>query len=95
MAQYKGSVELISGLTQKNGGDFPLMEAHAIQVDATGKRLDEKLAEIGRGLNESEKANLLILLAVAKNTSDEKMKAYNALLSAWGLNTSVSNESET
>ena len=49
MAQYKGSVELISGLTQKNGGDFPLMDAHAIQVDDTGKRLDEKLSEIGTG----------------------------------------------
>ena len=49
MAKYKGSVELISGLTQKNGGDFPLMDAHAIQVDDTGKRLDEKLSEIGTG----------------------------------------------
>jgi hypothetical protein len=49
MAEYKGSVELIGGLTPKNNGDFPLVSAHHIQVDDTGKRLDEKLAEIGVG----------------------------------------------
>jgi len=46
MAEYKGSVELISGLTQKNGGTFPLVNATAVQVDDTGKRLDEKLKEL-------------------------------------------------
>lgn len=46
MAEYKGSVELISGLTQKNGGTFPLVDATAVQVDDTGKRLDEKLKEL-------------------------------------------------
>lgn len=46
MAEYKGSVELISGLTQKNGGTFPLVNATAVQVDNTGKRLDEKLKEL-------------------------------------------------
>lgn len=49
MAEYKGSVELIGGLTPKNNGDFPLVSAHHIQVDDTGKRLDQKLAEIGTG----------------------------------------------
>ena len=49
MAKYKGSVELISGLIQKNGGTFPLIDASAVQVDDTGKRLDAKLAEIGTG----------------------------------------------
>lgn len=46
MAEYKGSVELISGLTQKNGGTFPLVNATAVQVDNAGKRLDEKLKEL-------------------------------------------------
>ena len=46
MAEYKGSVELISGLTQKNGDTFPLVNATAVQVDNTGKRLDEKLKEL-------------------------------------------------
>ena len=46
MAAYKGSIELISGITQKNGGDFPLVDASAVQVDDTGKRLDVKLKEL-------------------------------------------------
>lgn len=49
MAEYKGSVELIGGLTPKNNGDFPLVSSHHVQVDDTGKRLDEKLNEIGKG----------------------------------------------
>ena len=50
---YKGSIELISGLKQKNDVDFPLMEAHAVAVyetDALGEtkeiRLDEKLRRL-------------------------------------------------
>ena len=45
MAEYNGSIELISGITQKGGGTFPLAAAKDIQVDASGKRLDTKLAE--------------------------------------------------
>lgn len=43
---YNGSVELISGLTQKNGGSFPLVNAPDVQVDADGTRLDAVLAKI-------------------------------------------------
>ena len=43
---FKGSIELISGITQKNNQDFPLIEAHAVQVDESGKRLDEALGSI-------------------------------------------------
>lgn len=39
---YKGSVELISGITQKNNGDFPLVDASAVRV-TDEKRLDEVL----------------------------------------------------
>ena len=46
MAAYSGSVTLISGITQKNNGTFPLVNAPAVQVDDTGKRLDAKLAEL-------------------------------------------------
>lgn len=45
MAEYNGSIELISGITQKGGGTFPLAAAKDIQVDASDKRLDIKLAE--------------------------------------------------
>lgn len=46
---YNGSIDLISGLRAKNSGVFPLMEAHDIQVDEDGTRLDEKLQSIERG----------------------------------------------
>ena len=49
MAEYKGSVEIHGGFTPKGGRDFPLMQAKDIQVDDTGKRLDEKLAEMAGG----------------------------------------------
>lgn len=46
MAKYNGSVELISGITQKNGQNFPLADASAIQVNDDDKRLDEELVEL-------------------------------------------------
>ena len=49
MAEYQGTVELIGGLTPKNNGTFPLASAKDIQVDDTGKRLNEKLAELEQG----------------------------------------------
>lgn len=44
MENYKGTIDLISGLRPKNGKDFPLMQAHDIMVAEDGTRLDEKLA---------------------------------------------------
>lgn len=41
MAEYKGSIELIGGLTQKNNGDFPLV--HAKDVAFKEGRLPEYL----------------------------------------------------
>lgn len=43
---YDGSVQLIAGITQKGGGDFPLIEANAIQTQEDGTRLDYELANI-------------------------------------------------
>ncbi len=43
---YNGSIELISGLTQKNGGSFPLVNAPDVQVDEAGTRLPAALAKI-------------------------------------------------
>lgn len=45
---YKGSIELISGLKQKNDVDFPLVEAHAVAVYENEEeiRLDEKLKQL-------------------------------------------------
>lgn len=46
MAEYSGSIELISGITPKNNGDFPLVNAHDVQINSDGQRLDEILLEI-------------------------------------------------
>lgn len=57
---YNGSIELISGITQKNNQDFPLMDAHSVQVDEAGKRLDEKLNELAdMGITEADKAQIV------------------------------------
>lgn len=47
MAAYNGTVELIAGLKQKNNQNFALINAPAVQVDDTGKRLDQALSELG------------------------------------------------
>lgn len=49
MADYKGSVELISGLIQKNNGDFPLVDATAVQYDATGKNVKQAIDDLAAG----------------------------------------------
>ena len=46
LSNYKGSVTLISGITQKNNGTFPLIEANAVLVDNDDTRLDALLDEI-------------------------------------------------
>lgn len=40
MAEYTGSIELISGIKPKNNGDFPLVEAKDVLMP-DGKRLDK------------------------------------------------------
>lgn len=43
LENYKGGIELISGLKQKNNAGFALMEANAIQTREDGTRLDAEL----------------------------------------------------
>ena len=43
MAEFHGTVELISGITPKNGGDFALVGAHDVQVDDQGNRLELRI----------------------------------------------------
>lgn len=64
---YNGSVELISGLTQKNGGDFPLVNAPDVQVSEDGTRLPAVLAKITEvqsvdALPENPDPNVLYLI---------------------------------
>lgn len=61
MAEYKGSISLISGLTQANNGEFPLVDAGAVNVSITGDgtpqstsgksdRLDTILAKMAQSI---------------------------------------------
>ena len=43
---YTGSIDLISGIRQKNNGSFALVEANAIQTRDDGTRLDTELESI-------------------------------------------------
>lgn len=49
----------------------------------------------GSGLTETEKTNMLVLFAAAKDTSAETLAAYNALATAWGGGTTDPEEPET
>ena len=80
---YDGTIELISGITQKNGGDFALIDAHAVQTDEQGTRLDEALTnlkvqggssyEIGEGLLLDEETNTLSV-DVTSNVEQDNTK---------------------
>lgn len=60
LTNYKGSIEVISGFTPKNKQDFPLLDAHSIQVDEAGKRLDDRLQELAElGVTEEDKAEIV------------------------------------
>lgn len=67
MAEYNGSVELISGLKPKNGGSFPLVNAPDVQIDPSGTRLPAMLAKITEvqsvdALPENPDPNVLYLI---------------------------------
>lgn len=68
LTNYTGSVELISGIKQKNNGDFPLLEANAIQVNEDGKRLDEVIGTLDE-LQTTNKSSLVAAINEVKNTS--------------------------
>lgn len=59
MAEYNGSIELISGLIQKNNADFPLIEASAVAFYEDGKeiRLPEKIQSVG--ISQEEKNSII------------------------------------
>jgi len=78
MAEYKGSIELISGITQKGGGDFPLASAKDIQVDDDGTRLNTKLGEIDDKLKTSSST----LPAVTENDNGKTLSVIDGEWSA-------------
>ena len=51
---YTGSIDLISGIRQKNNGTFALAEANAIQTRDDGTRLDTELDDIKSSIKNTE-----------------------------------------
>ena len=85
MAEYNGSIELISGLIQKNNADFPLMEASAVafyeevQLDDGSTaiqeiRLPDKLKQVG--ISEKDKTDL-INSAIAQTLESDAIKGFD------------------
>lgn len=85
MAEYNGSIELISGITQKGGGTFPLASAKDIQVDDEGTRLDAKLTAI----DEKLKNPASTLPAVTENDNG---KVLSVVGGAWAAAEAASGE---
>ena len=56
LKNYKGTVKLVSGITQNNNQTYPLMEANAIQVDDNDKRLDVELNDINKPIQNTNNA---------------------------------------
>ena len=52
MDNYKGSIELISGLTPKNNGNFPLLNTEQIQAKSDGTRLDKVLEDLDSSIKD-------------------------------------------
>lgn len=70
LENFNGSIELISGIIQKNNQDFALMEAHSVVVDEEGTRLDEKILELEQiGITDEDKLSI-INEAVSKATEE-------------------------
>lgn len=82
LSNYKGSVDLISGLRPQNNGDFPLMQAHDIVVDESGTRLDEKLKNIGTSGSGGSGSSVAIIDVNELPTVDINTKAIYRLTSA-------------
>lgn len=70
LKNYKGTVKLVSGITQNNNQTYPLMEANAIQVDENDKRLDVELNDINKSI---QNANSALIDAVPVETVLEWM----------------------
>lgn len=74
MANYNGSIELISGITPKNNGDFALVNAKDVQVDETGMRLDEKLLNLEEVSNLSDEVKAEIVQQALDSETIKSMK---------------------
>ena len=81
--------------TKQNFTDGQVLTAEQMNHIEDGIAAAESAAGSAGGLGETEKANMLILFAAAKDTSAETLAAYNALETAWGGGTAAPDQPET
>lgn len=81
--------------TKQNFMDGQVLTAAQMNHIEDGIAAAESAAGSAGGLGETEKANMLILFAAAKDTSAETLAAYNALETAWGGGTAAPDQPET
>ena len=80
--------------TKQNFTDGQVLTAAQMNHIEDGIAAAESAAGSDGGLGETEKANMLILFAAAKDTSAETLAAYNALETAWGGGTVTPDQPE-
>ena len=81
--------------TKQNFTDGQVLTAAQMNHIEDGIAAAESAAGSDGGLGETEKANMLILFAAAKDTNAETLAAYNALETAWGGGTAAPDQPET
>lgn len=93
LENYNGSIDLISGLRQKNGGDFALADANAIQTREDGTRLDAELEEIKQSIEDLGKGGGTVVVEISHDdgtdvyTADKSASEISELV--WGGTTVV------
>ena len=80
--------------TKQNFTDGQVLTAAQMNHIEDGIAAAESAAGSDGGLGETEKANMLILFAAAKDTNAETLAAYNALETAWGGGTVTPDQPE-
>ena len=76
MADYKGTVELISGITPKNGGTFPLVNAQDVLMP-DGTRLSEFTGSGGSGTNGVDGKDGVSVIDAAINEAGELVLTFS------------------
>ena len=81
--------------TKQNFTDGQVLTAAQMNHIEDGIAAAQSAAGSAGGLGKTEKANMLILFAAAKDTNAETLAAYNALETAWGGGTVEPDQPET
>lgn len=92
LSNYTGSVELADGVKPKNNGSFPLMEAHDIVVDESGKRLDTALEDLA---NNSGGNGATVEIVQEKGNSETAVMSQKAVTDSFDdLNIQLTDDGE-